>query len=37
MEKNDKKTEKAMIIEKENIILERLKEQGFPGEIITKF
>jgi hypothetical protein len=37
MEKNDRETEKAMNIEKENIILERLKKQGFTGEIITKF
>ena len=37
MEKNDREIEKAMNIEKENIILERLKKQGFPVEIITKF
>ena len=29
--------EKTMNVEKENIILERLKKQGLPGEIITKF
>jgi hypothetical protein len=37
MKKNDKEIEKAMNIEKERIILERLKKQGFPMEIITKF
>ena len=37
MKKNDKEIEKMMNVEKENIILERLKKQGFPVEIITKF
>lgn len=37
MKKNDKEIEKAMNIEKERIILERLKKQEFPMEIITKF
>jgi len=37
MKINDKEIEKAMNIEKEKIILERLKKQGFPMEITTKF
>ena len=32
-----KKTDKELVIEKEKIILERLKKQGFSGEITTKF
>jgi len=32
-----KKTDREVVIEKEKIILERLKEQGFPGEITIKF
>jgi len=32
-----KKTDREVVIEKEKIILERLKEQGFPGKITIKF
>ena len=32
-----KKTDREVVIEKEKRILERLKEQGFPGKITIKF
>ena len=32
-----KKTDRELTIEKDEKILERLKEQGFPGKITYKF